>query len=61
VLLSAKCSSFFYFFNKVPENIESCCMSKKYAKGGQFDPSLTQLNVKMEEKMGQIGAKNGTK
>jgi len=36
-------------------------MSKKYAKGGRFDPSLTQLNVKMGEEMGQLGAKNGTK
>jgi len=60
-LLSAKCCSSFRFFNKVPENIERCCMSKKYARGGRINPSLTQLNVKMGEKMGQIGAKNGTK
>ena len=60
-LISAKCCSSFRFFNKVPENIARCCISKKYAKGGRFDPSLTQLNVKMGTEMGQIGAKNGTK
>jgi len=36
-------------------------MSKKYAKGGRFDHSLIPLNVKTEEKLGQIGAKNRTK
>jgi len=34
-------------------------MSKKYATGGRFDPSLTQLNVKTGEEVGQIGAKMG--
>jgi len=27
-------------------------MSKKYAKGGRFDPSLMQLNVRTQEKIG---------
>jgi len=36
-------------------------MSKKYAKGGRFDPSLTRSNVNMREKMSQIGAKKGDK
>ena len=60
-LLSAKCCSSFRFFNKVPENIERCSISKKYAKGDRFDHSLTQLNVKTGEKMDEIGAKSGTK
>ena len=60
-LLSAKCCSSFHFFDTVPENIERRYMSKKYAKGGRFDPSLIRLNVKTREKMSQIGAKIGTK
>jgi len=43
--LSAKCYSSFRFFDKVPENIERCYMSKKYAKGDRFDSSLTRSNV----------------
>ena len=58
---SAKCRLSFRFFNKVPENTERCRMSKEYAKGDRFDPSLTQLNVKTGEEMDQIRAKNGTK
>ena len=58
-LLSGKCCSSFRFFNKVPENIERCYMSKKYAKGGRFDYSLTRSNVKMREKISQIGAQMG--
>ena len=60
-LLSAKCCSYFRFFNKVPENIERCYMSKKCAKGGRFDSSLTRSNVKTRKKISQIRAKNGTK
>jgi len=41
-LISAKCCSSFRFFNKVPENIKRCYMSKKCAKGGRFDSSLTR-------------------
>ena len=33
-------------------------LSKKCAKGGRFDSSLTRSNVKTREKMSQIGAKN---
>jgi len=36
-------------------------MSKKYAKGGRFDPSLIQSNMKTGEELGQLGAKNRTK
>ena len=60
-LLSAKCCSSFRFFNKIPKNIARCCISKKYAKRGRFDPSLTQLIVEIGEKIGQTGAKNGAK
>ena len=60
-LLSAKCCLSFRFFNKVPENIERCYMSKKCAKGGRLDSSLTRLNKKTQEKMSQIGVKDGTK
>jgi len=60
-LPSAEYRSSFRFFDKVPENTERYRMSKKYAKGDRFDPSLTQLNMKTGEQIGQIGAKNGTK
>ena len=53
--------SSFCFFDKVPENIERYYMSKKCAKRGRFDSSLTRSNVKTQEKMSQIGAKNRTK
>ena len=32
-------------------------MSEIYGKGGQFDPFLTQSNIKISEKGSQIGAK----
>jgi len=60
-LPSAECRLSIHFFDKVPENTERCRISKKYAKGDRFDPSLAQLNVKTGEKMDEIGAKSGTK
>ena len=60
-LLSAKYCLSFRSFGKVPKNTERCYMSEMYAKGGRFDPFLTRLNMKAQEKRSQIGAKIGSK
>lgn len=47
--LSAKYRPSFRSFDKVPENIERCYMSKMYAKRDRFDHFLTRSNVKTRE------------